>query len=128
MQDEGSITKRFQTLNRSESRGASIILGENSYFCPYTENKKFEAFINDLYELNFDAAKQKTEIINYVKVIESFYSDKIQHIKRQYEKRSKTMKAKSSRVTNYFHKSELEKIFTECIDITRKGIMKRRIK
>jgi len=49
--------------------------GDNSYFCPYTSNKKFEKFIDDMFTLKFDDEKMKTEIISYVKVIESFYND-----------------------------------------------------
>jgi hypothetical protein len=67
----------YRKRSLSQERGSSILKGENNYFCPYTSNKKFELFLDDLFELNLEVKRNKDEIISYVKVIESFYTDKL---------------------------------------------------
>eukprot|EP00347_Sterkiella_histriomuscorum_P005736 403355465 len=60
------------TLNRSASKNLSVLQNDN-YFCPLTQNKKFDEFLNDLFETTTDQPRQKQEILNYVTVVESFY-------------------------------------------------------
>ena len=60
-----------------------------SYFCPYTQNKKFETFIRDLLELDLPNWRTKEEIVQFVSLIETFYCDKIAnliHKERQTER------------------------------------------
>ena len=50
---------------------------KQSYYCPYTQNRKFETFISDLLELNLPHDKTQEEIVHFVSLIETFYCDKI---------------------------------------------------
>ena len=49
----------------------------NNFFCPHTKNKKFELFLTDLFELELEPEKTKSEIVKFVRLIETFYSEKI---------------------------------------------------
>ena len=57
------------------------MINEHNYFCPYTKNSKFKYFIDDLLEINMSQENTATEIVNYVSLIETFYTDKIKQIK-----------------------------------------------
>jgi hypothetical protein len=46
------------------------------YYCPYTKNKKFEMFLDDLFDLGFDTPRNKKEIALYLQAVESYYSDR----------------------------------------------------
>lgn len=50
---------------------------QNNYFCPYTKNKKFENFVRDLLELKLENEETVKEVINYYKMVETFYTDKV---------------------------------------------------
>lgn len=117
---DGSVTRRYQSLSLDKSR-PSISTEINSMFCPLTQNKKFEAFLDDLFDLNIAQHKMKSEIVNYMQIVESFYTDKLHKIRSQYEKQLKQLKKKHSSIINpVVQRSELEKIFLNALDELRK--------
>eukprot|EP00347_Sterkiella_histriomuscorum_P004558 403360006 len=117
------------TLNRSASKNLSILQNDN-YFCPLTQNKKFDEFLNDLFETTSDQPRQKLEILNYVTVVESFYTQQLQKQRAAFEKKIKLSRQgfNSSKVTMFIERNELEKIFQNSIEEVKKQILKRRIK
>lgn len=48
--------------------------------------------MDDLFELDLDLQRNKSEIINYVKVIETFYTDKLAKVRANYEKKLRKIK------------------------------------
>jgi hypothetical protein len=75
--------------NQKLSRYDPEKLLQNNYQSPYTKNEKFEQFINDILELGLDQEITKKEIINFVKIIETFYCDKIKDINEEKRKKLK---------------------------------------
>ena len=65
---------------------------DGSYFCPYTQNKKFEHFIEDLLELNLPKAQTKVEIVAFTRLIETFYCDKIAQLTDENKAKEKNFK------------------------------------
>ncbi len=39
---------------------------DRHFYCPYTRNKKFEVFIDDLFDIGFETDRIKKEIKSYV--------------------------------------------------------------
>ena len=54
---------------------------DNQLYCPYTKNKKFEQFLSDLLELNLADSRTHSEIVKFVGLVETFYTDKISQMK-----------------------------------------------
>ena len=54
-----------------------------NYYCPYTQNKKFETFLEDLLDINLEKTDLVYEISKYVQLIETFYNDKINYFKQK---------------------------------------------
>ena len=72
---------------------------------------------------------QKTEINNYVQVLETNYNDTIRDLKDFIKKEEiRNKKLNFEKVNDTIEKSELESLFVECIEEVRKDIMKRRLK
>ena len=98
-----------------------------SNFCPYTQNQKFENFIKDLLELNLPAEQTQDEIVNFVRLIETFYCDKVAHLtakERHHEKLFR--KQRGANALKLLDKSDLEKAFLDSIEQTKANIEKRR--
>jgi hypothetical protein len=57
--------------------GAPSDLPKRGYYCPFTKNRKFEVFLDDLFDLGFEHDRIKQEIIQYVSAIEVYYSEKL---------------------------------------------------
>ncbi|CDW88143.1 UNKNOWN [Stylonychia lemnae] len=127
----GDITMRRNkslTIDRSQ-KNISIVQGGNNYFCPLTQNKKFEEFLKDLNDIKIDQDRVKQEIINYVKVIESFYTQKLQNLRQKFDKKIRASKiSQSNKVSMHIERNELEKIFSNSIDEVKKQILKRKVK
>lgn len=71
----------------------------------------------------------KKEIINYMQVVESFYTDKLHKIKSNFEKQIKQIKKKQAdQINPVVDRTELEKVFISALDELRKQILKRRLK
>ena len=72
-------SRSLQTLVRGGSTERLIAHFDqtNNFFCPHTKNKKFELFLTDLFELELEPEKTKSEIVKFVRLIETFYSEKI---------------------------------------------------
>lgn len=66
--------------------------GSGAFFCPYTQNKKFERFIGDLLDLNLPHSKTQEEIVRFVSLVESFYCDKITQLIRKERQSEKSLK------------------------------------
>ena len=67
-------------------RGQQIIDDKESCFCPYTSNQKFETFIDDLLSLKLTPFQMKKNITDYVKAVETHYTDAIESQKLKVER------------------------------------------
>jgi hypothetical protein len=65
----------------SVDRKSSSTNAADSVFCPLTQNKKFEIFLDDLFDLKADLFRTKKEIVNYMQIVETFYTDKLHRLK-----------------------------------------------
>ena len=71
----------------------------------------------------------KQEIVKYVQLLETNYTATIKDLRQSVEQAKKaSRKANFERVTEVATKGEYESLFVECIEETRKMIMKRRLK
>ena len=94
-----------------------------------TENMKFGKFVDLLFESKMSKDGIKSELINYVKALETNYTDHIQELKTVVDKEKGRMrKVQSLQVNTNSEKNELESLFVDCIEEVRKEIMKRRLK
>ena len=59
----------------------------HSYRCPYTENNRFQTFIDELLKLDLPSNQLKRNILDYVRVMETYYADKI----REFQKKLKNV-------------------------------------
>ena len=94
-------------------------------------NKKFENFIDELFDLKLEEYQTKEEIVKYLTVIENFYTDKIHKNRSDFEKKLKRInkqQAQSGKVSMFVERTELEQVFTDSMQEVRKQILKRRIK
>ena len=75
-------------------RGQEIIDDRPSHFCPMTSNQKFETFLDDLFSLKLRPADKKRNITNYLKAVETHYTDIIEGQKIKMEQTEKQCKRK----------------------------------
>lgn len=118
-----------QSLSRE---GAPYDLPKRIYYCPLTRNKKFQVFLDDLFDLGFDVDRNKKEITDYVAAIEAFFSEKIRdlYLRKGGENltggRSKSQLAgggirdNSSEVNALMHKNQLMTIFNDAVEDVKK--------
>jgi hypothetical protein len=52
-----------------------------------TVNQKFETFIDDLFALKLDQKKHKSEVVQYVSTIETYYTSMVEKYRRLYKKK-----------------------------------------
>lgn len=94
-----------------------------------TENIKFQRFIDLIFASKMEKEDIKEEIVKYVQLLETNYNATIRDLKTTMEKeRQKHRKSTFDKVTEVSQKADMENLFVECIEETRKNIMKRRLK
>ena len=117
------------TQNEMKKERAKTRSPQSRYRHIPTENLKFQKFMDLIWQSKMSRDGQKTEITNYVQVLETNYTDTIRDLK-DFIKREETRNKKLyfEKVNDTVEKSELESLFVECIEEVRKDIMKRRLK
>lgn len=71
----------------------------------------------------------KEEIVKYVQLLETNYNGTIRDLKTTVDKEvKKHRKSTFEKVAEVSLKADMENLFVECIEETRKNIMKRRLK
>ena len=92
-------------------------MSQNNYYCPYTQNQKFESFVKSLIKIHVDAETTCSEIVNYVKMIETFYTDKFQGYKAKVEEADRRLKrVKNQNVLKVEKQRELQEVFMDCVE------------
>ena len=113
------ITQRGQKL---------AVENKDSVYCPFTQNAKLETFLEDLFDMRIAQSSVRRQIQDYVKCIETHYTDIINKLRGKVKKL--TFEVQKSRGKNAIEKdkrSELEEVLIEAIDKTRLQIFKRRL-
>lgn len=121
----------YSTLDKVKSQVSQrkAIIETNNYYCPYTKNKKFETFLEDLFEIGLGNSDLVSEISQYVQMIETFYNDKIQHYKLKVkEVLASQRKAKNIRAVKIDERRQLLEIFTDAVAETKNQILKRKLR
>lgn len=94
-----------------------------------TENLKFSQFLDVLFTSGMSKTEVKTETQEYVKVLETNYTDKIRDLKIEIEKLNKRLShEKTKKVVQTVEKNDLEQLFVRCVEDMRKEIIRRRLK
>lgn len=94
-----------------------------------TDNQKFQRFIDLLFASKMQRDEIKEEVVKYVQLLETNYNATIRELKQTMEKeRQKSRRANFEKVAEVSVKGDMENLFVECIEETRKNIMKRRLK
>lgn len=94
-----------------------------------TVNMKFEKFIDLIFNSKMKEDDIKTEIIGYMQVLETHYTQAIKDLRAAVDRQKlKAKKANFEKVSEVSQKAEMEQLFVECIEEIRKEIMKRRLK
>lgn len=71
----------------------------------------------------------KYEIENYVKALETNYTNSIQEMKLRLDKAKGALRReKSKHVNEIIEKSDFENLFVDCVEDVRKNVIKRRLK
>ena len=84
--DNGSSARLKQKYasNYSHSsvarEGGSNGMPKRNFYCPYTKNRKFEVFLEDLFELGFNNDRNRQEIILYIQAVETYYTEKLKDL------------------------------------------------
>lgn len=68
-------------------RGQKIAVeNKDSVYCPFTQNAKFETFLGDLFDMRIGQASIQRQITDYVKCIETHYTDIVAKLRVQKKK------------------------------------------
>ena len=98
-------------------------MDRSEVYCPLTKNSKFENFTKDLLELKLDADQTQKELVKYLQVIETFYTDKIEHIKQKHKDQAKqTRRVSQINSIQKDKKHELEQIMMDAVESTKRNI------
>lgn len=82
-----------------------------------------------IFDSKMSKSDQKEEILRYVQLLETNYNATIRDMKATMERQQRAHKKSSfQRVGEVSTKADMENLFVECIEETRKTIMKRRLK
>lgn len=109
-------------------RGQKLAENKDSVYCPFTHNAKFETFLDDIFDMRISQTSLKKQIQDYVKCIETHYSDIIHKIKSKVKKLTfELQKSRGMAAISKDKRSELEEILIDSIDKTRISIFKRRL-
>lgn len=94
-----------------------------------TENLKFGQFLEVLFTSGLTKSEIKTETQDYVKVLETNYTDKIRSLREETDKLTRRLaQHKTKKVTETIQKNDLEQLFVRCVEDMRKEIIRRRLK
>ena len=94
-----------------------------------TQNVKFERMLDDLFMAKLKVPDVKDRIIKYVQVLETNYTEVVRELKDQIKKKKSHARDAVATVTNFvMERSELERLFLDCINHTRQQIMAQRLK
>ena len=105
------ITQRGQKL-AAENR--------ESVYCPFTQNAKFETFLEDVFDMRIGQSSMRRQIIDYVKCIETHYTDIINKLRLKLKKsKLNAVKERGKAAIEKDKKSELEEVLIDAIDKTR---------
>ena len=93
-----------------------------------TENSKFYQFLTARLNSSLKPLDIKFEILDYVRMIETSYADRITRLQQSLEKANKQIvEERTKNVDRKIERSELEQLFLTSIDEVRKKIVYRRL-
>ncbi len=108
---------------------------KRNFYCPFTKNRKFEVFLEDLFELGFNNDRNRQEIILYIQAVETYYTEKLRdlYVRKHHASagRSHSQLAtinENGTVSGTLDKNGLVRVLTEAVEEVKKQIMKRRVK
>jgi hypothetical protein len=87
-------------------------------------NRKFELFLDDLFDLGFDNTRIKKELTLYMYKVESYYSEKTRELYERKKRSSSTPRIQEDPLD----KNELLKHLNRSVEEARKQILRRRVK
>ena len=88
-------------------------------------NRKFELFLDDLFDLGFDNARIKKELTLYMHKVEGYYSEKT---REQLYERKRRSSSTPRLQEDPLDKNELLKHLNRSVEEARKQILRRRVK
>lgn len=101
-------------------RGQKLAEKKDSLFCPFTYNGKFETFLEDLFDMKIYQSNIKKQIQDYVKCLETHYTDIITKLRFKNKKQKfEAQKERGRFAVEKDRRSELEEILIDAIDKTR---------
>jgi len=114
----------------SHKRVRSVVGSVSRYAHIPTDNQKFRQFIDALFSSKrLTQDDIQSEIKAYVEVLETNYTDTIREQRAHIDRLQKKLRVvKGDKTNSVIEKNEIESIFVECIEDTRKEILKRRLK
>jgi hypothetical protein len=94
-----------------------------------TVNQKFERFVDDLFDSHQKAADVKDQIVKYVQVLETNYSEVVRTLRDEINSyKQRLVRHQTSETEPLAEKQDLLKVFTACVDTVRAELMKTRMK
>lgn len=94
-----------------------------------TQNIKYEAYLETLFDSNYTDKRKKKELILYMQSVETRFNNMCKRMRSKLDQeKRKFCKLESVKVNEATSKNELETIFVDCIEDVRRDIMKRRLK
>ena len=101
----------------------------HNYKCPYTENNRFQIFVDEILKLKLPDDKLKRNLCDYMRVMETFYADKIREFQKRMKNVQREEKDKRAKIGfTYDKRTELEEILGDCIEKTRIKVFRRRMR
>ena len=101
---------------------------KDSVYCPFTQNAKFETFLDDLFDMRIGSVTMRRQIQDYVKCIETHYTDIINKNRAKIKKMTfESQKDRGKVAIEKDKRSELEEVLIDAIDKTRLQIFKRKL-
>lgn len=106
----------------------SLVSSQYAQGTMQTENLKFEQFLSVLLKSPMNPQDIKTDILHYVKVLETNYTDKITKLQMNLDRAHKQIIAERTKhVDRIIERSDLEALFTDSIEEVRRKIVHRRL-
>lgn len=94
-----------------------------------TENLKLEQFLDIIFGSKISSEQMRHETVQYVRVLETNYNERIKSLQVQMEKlRKHAQTDRLKNVTKETDRRDLEQLFVQCVEEVRKNIVRRRLK
>lgn len=121
-------SKTIDRYDSSRRMNKSTIVSSYRQGTMQADNSKFDQFLTILLQSKLKREEVKLDILRYVQTMETNYTDRVTHLQKSLEKAHKSIVQERTRnVDRLMERSELESLFSEAIEETKRRLVHRRL-